>query len=59
VWLYVAVDHTPLMRDPQGFSDLQRHRSRRAGWESTFPHDPVLEGAAGQVLHRYVVGTVL
>ena len=57
--LYVAVDHVPLVRGPQGLGHLERHGRGRAGGERAALHDAVLEGAPGQVLHRDVVRPVL
>src|SRR5215211_6330906 len=54
-WLYVPVDHALLVGGLQGFGDLQRHSRRCASRQGTLAHDPLLEGSAGEVLHRYVI----
>src|SRR5215213_7699530 len=48
-------DHALLVGGLQGLGDLQRHSRRRASWQGTLAHDPLLEGSAGEVLHRYVI----
>ena len=50
---------TTHVRGLQGLGDLERHLLRRLGSQRTSGHDPLLEGAAGHVLHGYVVRAVL
>src|SRR5918993_1403378 len=57
-WLYVPVDHALLVGGLQGLGDLQRHSRHRASRQGTFAHDPLLEGSAGEVLHRYVIHSI-
>ncbi len=57
--LYVPVDDVALVRGAEGLSNLEGYRRRRAGRQGAALEDAVLERAARQVLHRYVVGPVL
>jgi hypothetical protein len=46
------------VRGLEGLSNLERHLHRLLGSQRARGRDPLLEGAAGQVLHGYVVRPV-
>jgi hypothetical protein len=47
------------VRGLEGLSNLERHLHRLLGSQRARGCDPIFEGAAGQVLHGYVVRPVL
>ncbi len=55
VGLYVTMHDALGVCGLQGLGDLERHGRRRSWRESTPFEDPVLQGAAGQILHRDVI----
>src|SRR5215210_667661 len=55
----VPVNDAAHVRGLEGLGDLKRHLHRRTGSQRTRGHNPLLEGAAGHVLHGNVVRPVL
>src|SRR5829696_4510121 len=58
-WFYVSVYDAAYVRSLEGLGDLERHLRCRLGSQRARGCDPLLEGAAGQVLHSYVVCPVV